>query len=442
MKLTVFLKSPCWYAGALVLVVMSASRAHTAEPLFPPVAAATDRSIEAMVAETLEKNPELKFYEAEIAAARAGRRSAGSLGNPELNVGIGQKTVRGAGLSEEGVAWSASLMQPFEWPGRVGLRKTIANRDLELAQLGLAQFRSALAGRVRSLAHSLAVAQQRAVASRVVAGRLNELRDTLVARDPAGLTPLLETRVIEASSVKAEHTAAEAEHDVEHLSIELNYWRGQSPNAPVRVATAAPRFPPPPGLEEAYAAAATNNFDLRLRIAEMEQQGFKVALARNERFPSIAVGPAISEERAGGRERIIGLAISLPLPLWQDNRAKVDTAEARRAQAEATLESARRRLERDVADYRHKYEHALGVLAKLRPDAIPHFQEAAELADRHYRLGAVPLATYVELQRQYVEAVEALLDARKEAVEAAGQLELLTGLPLLPVGAGAKEDAK
>jgi hypothetical protein len=34
--------------------------------------------------------------------------------------------------------------------------------------------------------------------------------------------------------VKAEHTAAEAEHDVEHLSIELNYWRGQSPNAPVR----------------------------------------------------------------------------------------------------------------------------------------------------------------------------------------------------------------
>lgn len=442
MKLPVFLKSPLSFVSASMVLLIPAFVARAAETSSSLVPAATERSIEAIVIEALETNPELKFYEAEIAAARAGRRSAGSLGNPELTIGIGQKTVRGGGLSEEGVAWSASLLQPFEWPGRVGLRKAIANRDVELARLGLAQFRSALAGRVRSLAHALAVAQQRAAATRVVAGRLNELRDTLVARDPAGLTPLLETRVIEASSVKAEHAAAEAEHDVEHLSIELNYWRGQSPNAPVQVAKAPPQFPPPPGLEEAYAAAATNNFELRLRIAELEQQGFKVALARNERFPSFAVGPSISEERAGGRERIIGLAVSLPLPLWQDNRAKADTAEARRAQAEAALGSARRRLERDVADYRHKYEHALGVLAKLRPDAIPHFQEAAELADRHYRLGAVPLATYVELQRQYVEAVEALLDARKEAVEAAGQLELLTGLPLLPVGVGAKENTK
>ena len=146
----------------------------------------------------------------------------------------------------------------------------------------------------------------------------------------------------------------------------------------------------------------------------------------------------ISEERAGDRERIIGLSISAPLPLWQNNRAKVEVVEARRAQAEAVLENARRQLERDVADYAHKYEHALGVLAKWRPDAIQHFQEAAELADRHYRLGAVPVSTYVELQRQYVEAIDALLDARKEALAAAQRLESLTGLPM-PLRVPAKE---
>ena len=46
------------------------------------------------------------------------------------------------------------------------------------------------------------------------------------------------------------------------------------------------------------------------------------------------------------------------------------------------------------------------------PDSVGRFKEAAELADRHYRLGAVPVATYVELQKQYLEAVEALLDDR------------------------------
>lgn len=40
------------------------------------------------------------------------------------------------------------------------------------------------------------------------------------------------------------------------------------------------------------------------------------------------------------------------------------------------------------------------------------------------------MSTYVELQKQYFEAVESLLDTKKEALEAAQRLELLTGLTL------------
>jgi cobalt-zinc-cadmium efflux system outer membrane protein len=392
--------------------------------------------MEALVVEALEKNPELKFYEAEITAARARAKSAGRLASPELDAGVGHKRATDSNnrFVGEGVAWSVGLKQPFEWPGRLGLRKAIANRDVSLAELGLARFRSALANQVRAVAHDLAVAQKRAAASRTVAERLRELRETVVAREPSGLTPLLETRVIEASEVKAEHAAAEAEHDVEHLVIELNYLCGQPPATSLRVGEAPLQFSAAPPLNELYAAAATNNFELRLRVAEFEQQGFRIALAKNERFPGFSVGPVISEERSGDRERIIGVALSVPLPLWQNNRAQVEIAEARRAQAEATLDSARRRLERDVTDQAFKYEHALGVLAKWRPDAIKHFREAAELADRHYRLGAVPVTTYVELQRQYVEAVEALLEARKEALVAAHQIESLSGLPIVDRG--------
>ena len=388
-------------------------------------------AIDQLVSEALRSNPELKFYEAELTAARAEARYARKLSPPELEGSIGQKSARNVGVADEGVAWSVALRQPIEWPGRLGLRKAIANRDIELAELGLQQFRATLAGKVRSAAHNLSVAQQRVASSRPVANRLRELRETLMVRDPAGVTPLLETRLIEATEVKAEHAAAEAEHDLEHLAIELNYLRGQPPTTALRVAENPLQFGPVPELTELYAAAATNNFELRLRIAELEQQGFKVALARNERFPALSIGPFISEERAGDRERIIGLSISAPIPLWRDNRAKVEVAEARRVQAESILENARRQLERDVADYAHKYEHALGVLAKWRADAIEHFQQAAELADRHYRLGAVPVSTYVELHRQYVEAVDALLDARKEALAAAQQLELLTGIKAL-----------
>jgi cobalt-zinc-cadmium efflux system outer membrane protein len=103
-------------------------------------------SLDALVAEVLERNPEVNFYKAEIAAAKGARRTAGTMANPELSSQIGVKRAQdtGTGLSGEGLAWSVSVLQTFEYPGRLALRKAIANRQIEAAQLGYEQFRAAL----------------------------------------------------------------------------------------------------------------------------------------------------------------------------------------------------------------------------------------------------------------------------------------------------------
>jgi len=54
----------------------------------------------------------------------------------------------------------------------------------------------------------------------------------------------------------------------------------------------------------------------------------------------------------------------------------------------------------------------------------------------------VPIATYVELQKQYLEAVEALLDTKTEALEAGQGLELLTGVSLSITNGTPKENSK
>jgi cobalt-zinc-cadmium efflux system outer membrane protein len=399
-------------------------------------------TLDALVADALEKNPELRFYEAEIKAAHAGRKTAGLLANPEFNGSVGQKSVRGGGLSAEGVAWSVSVVQPFEWPGRIGLRKAIANRDVELAELGLRRFRVALTGRVRALAFGLFAAQEKAAAAREVAERFQALREVLVQRDAAGLTPLLETRVIEATELTMQRKASEAMLATQASLLELNQLRGVAPTAHLSVASTDLAFRPAENIETLIALARTNNFELRLRAVELAQQGFRVELAKNERFPAISVGPSISEERAGDRERIIGVGVSLPLPLWNRNKGNIETAVARQMQAEVSLNVTERDIQRKVVEAALTYETKRREMAKWRPDSVQHFKEAAELADRHYRLGAVPISTYVELQKQYLEAVEGLLDTKKEALEAAQQLELLTGLPLPLAPTDAKEEKK
>lgn len=405
-----------------VLLATSAVRAQTNS------VAPASRSIDSLVAEALANNPELKFYEAEITAAQAGRKAAGSLANPELNGSVGRKTAGGSGLSAEGVAWSVSLVQPFEWPGRIGLRKAIANRDIELARLGYERFRAALAARVRTLAYTLETAQEKAEAAREVAERFKALREVLVQRDPAGLTPLLETRVIEATELTMQRRANEAALALQSARLELNQLRGVSPDTQMIPAPAPLTFRPVDGLEKFQTLARTNNFELRVRAVELAQQGFRVALAKNERYPTLSAGPTFSEENASDRERIIGVGISLPLPLWNRNTANIETARARQLQAEASFRTAEREVERRVAEAALTYQSKLRAMAQWRPDAVEHFRAAAEVADRHYRLGAVPVATYVELQQKYLDAVESLLDTKKEALEAAQTLELLTGL--------------
>src|SRR5207245_2927339 len=129
-------------------------------------ASTNEVSVESLVREALARNPELNFYKAEIAAAKGERRTAGTFANPELSSQVGAKHARNAqsGLTGEGLAWSVSVLQTFEYPGRLALRKAIANRQIELAELGYAQFRAALVAKTRSAAFAVFEGQEKAAA--------------------------------------------------------------------------------------------------------------------------------------------------------------------------------------------------------------------------------------------------------------------------------------
>jgi cobalt-zinc-cadmium efflux system outer membrane protein len=179
------------------------------------------------------------------------------------------------------------------------------------------------------------------------------------------------------------------------------------------------------------AAANTNNFELRTRAAELVQQGFRVELARNERWPAFEVGPMTMGQDGSSLDRIVGVGVAFPLPLWRPRAANIAASEAKRQQAVAVLAVARREVERRVLSASRGYDSRIAELAHWRSDVVAQFESAAELADRHYRLGAVPATTYVELQKQYLDAVEAHLDTRREALAALVELEQATGLDLI-----------
>jgi len=424
-----FYRSPLVRSLGAIILIAASLRAQTPPAESPPV------QLTALVAEIAGNNPELKFYESEIGAAKAVTRSAGALNDPSISLDLGRKRVKDSAgmLVGSGAAWSVSVTQTFEWPGRLALRKAIANRNVELAELGFARFQNALSARARTLAYTLHGANEEAAAIREVADRFSALKETFLARDPAGVTPLLETRVIEAGELALQRRATEAELAVQAALIELNQLRGAPPGASLRIAAPVLKLNDVPATDALLTAARENNFDFKVRRLELEQQGFQVQLARNERYPAISVSPFYSQEKAGDRETVIGIGLSVPLPVTGRTRSAIDVAEVRRRQAETAALVAQRELEREVLTAANAFAIKLAESRRWAPDSVKKFREAAELADRHYRLGAVPIATYVELQKSYLDAVEALLDTQREALEAGLKLQQITGLDFNPV---------
>jgi cobalt-zinc-cadmium efflux system outer membrane protein len=334
-------------------------------------------------------------------------------------------------MAGEGAMWVASVRQSFEWPGRLGLRKAIANQDVALSTLGLEAFRRELSGKVRENALGLASAEEKSRVARAVADRFRALREVLVQRDPAGIAPQLEVRILEATELTLRRRASEFALAVDAERVRLNLLRGAALDAPLQVKRVLPELPERPALDRLMAAANTNNFELRTRAAELVQQGFRVDLARNERWPAFEVGPMTMGQDGSTQDRIVGVGVAFPLPLWRPRTANVAAAEAKRQQAVAVLAVARREVERRVVSAARSYDSRLAELAHWRSDVVSQFESAAELADRHYRLGAVPATTYIELQKQYLDAVEAHLDTRREALAALLELEQATGLSLV-----------
>ncbi len=380
-----------------------------------------------LIAEVLQKNPEIAYYEAAIAVASGQRMDAGKLANPELTTQL----ARWSPAAGDGASWQAGISQTFEWPGRLGLRKAIADGSIQIARIGLEAFKASLAAKTRILAVEMLMAQEKTSATDAAIARVSGVISVLVQRDPSSPAPLLETRILEANAVILCREASKTRQAMDAARVELNLLRGIRADAALTITPVDFKLPSCQPLPKLLAFADRNNFDIRSRQTELRQQGFAVDLARNEKGPAITVAPFIAGQKAGSdRETTAGLSLSIPLPLWNHNKGNEATAKARCQQAETSLLVTIRDVAKQITLHRLAYTRQTDEMAQWRPDVMASFREAAESADRHYQLGAISVSTYLEMQKSYLEALDALQNTRAEALTSLLNLELLTGLNL------------
>jgi len=272
------------------------------------------------------------------------------------------------------------------------------------------------------------LAQERLTAIREVAARFEVLSNVLAQRESTGVTSELEARIIEGSALTLRRQEREAELAAKMPLAQLNQLRGQPVNAPLQLPSAQVGVTVLPALPRLLQSARAYAVEIRIRETELAQQGIKVSLSKNERYPAVTVGPFYSFEKAADQEQQAGIGLSLPLPLWDRNTGNIETSKAREQQAQASLLITQRDVERRVAESAAILQAKHDEIDKWQADTLSKLREAAESSDRNYRLGAVPISIYVETQKQYLEITGTLLDIKKDALQSAQELEILTGL--------------
>lgn len=372
-------------------------------------------TIEELTAVAVERSSAIKAMRAEIEAAHALRGQAAIRPSPELSASAGFKDAP----EDTGFEVEAEVLFPWERGGKRPARVALSESELALAEAEMAQVQRDLQLQVHSLAYAFLVASTDASVASETAERSRTLIEMLKERPVAGPALLLELRVIEASLAEFQNTAIEFEAQRKTAQSALNILLGQDPDEPLHLVgkLTAPddRFDRDQLLRAIDALPA-----VRKRLAQLNKAAAEITARRGESKRDIQIGPYVSYEEAGESETVVGLAMELPLG-GNRNASEVAAAESRQTGAEAQLEAERSAMAAEIIERLTHYEAALKHLDAVPARLVEDMHAAADLADRQYRLGAIPVQLFLEVQRELLAVQQlrhtALLEARQLAAE-------------------------
>lgn len=397
-------------------------RQWTAQPLGPDDA----------VRVALVNNPRLKAEYARLGFAAADVYEAGRLGNPRLSASM-------LFVDEPGLADKVDfgLAQSFTNLLLLPARSRYAEGQFERVKALVAAAVLDLAAEVEAAYFGLAGARQVAAMRQAAARAAAASADLAQRLFDAGNISRRELALEKAAAAQAQLAADDAAADATRARIALGRLLGlPAPDARWDIAGGLPApVAEEDTLESLIKRADAARLDLAAARSEVAARADALGVTRRFRYlGEVEVG--IQGERDTDRTRHLGPALSLELPLFNQNADDVARAEAELARAEGELAA----LEVDVASAVHdahaQVQAAKARAARYRTALIPQREEivARTQEEVNYMLeGAFELLL---MKQQEYDAYQGYLESVRDYWLARVELARAVGAPL-PSGAQA-----
>lgn len=375
-------------------------------------------------------NPALRAAQANLSAAEGQLTDARGLlwNNPQLSVEAVQRRVPRPGLNEDRrYEWDAGLSQTFEIAGQQGHRRDAAEQELQALQTVVQETRRQVRAEVEQRFVRVLALQQRIVVERDAVKLIEDSATVVQKRVKAGEDNRLDGNLATVEAERARNQLALSGEQLTDaraaLASALQLTPESQPEVSGELATATAKYT----LDQLLTTAGERP---QLRVLALREGAAKsrLNLERASVYPDVTLGVSTGREGPGdAREKLVGIRVSVPLPLFRRNAAGIGKASTELAQTQIDKQTGERDTRAQVRALWLRVESLGARVQRLTEVVQPKLDDNQRLSAKAYREGEIGLLQLIVVNRQVLDGRRDLLDARTELRLANIALEAAAG---------------
>jgi cobalt-zinc-cadmium efflux system outer membrane protein len=379
------------------------------------------------VQEALKNNPDLQEARQERIAAQGKLDQAALLlgSNPVIEGTSSKKKYTEDAGGEEFKNYEVRVSQEFEIAGQRGLRKDAAEKGLEKTEQEIRNMERILVAEVKdAFAQALAARRKKDLAEET-AKLQEELYTFAEVKFKAGEVAALEMNLASVELGKAKRDLLQASREERAAILALQALLGLKPDGAFTVQGELPaEVPTVPAKEGLKQLAASRRPDIKAASADVESSKSAMRLAGRSAFPNFTLSGFVERDE---RANITGLALSVPLPLFNRNQAQRGEARARAEQANIRQASLDKAIDRELEDAYASLVTAAEELGLFKKEILDKALENLDLMNLSYKEGKIGFFEVRLAQKDTLDAQLSYLDSQLRAQLAINALEKATG---------------
>jgi cobalt-zinc-cadmium efflux system outer membrane protein len=369
----------------------------------------------------------------EVEAATARRLAVSALlpANPVLSLAGARRSIPRAADSFD---WDATLSQEFEVAGQRAVRRDAARAEITAQEKRVSLARREVAASAwQAFFEVLSAREEQRLTSNLMAAT-QTLATAARARADNGLIPPIESDVADASAVRvlqAKFAATRRLKTAETLLVSLLGLDAARTNVEVQG-----DLVPIAGLEHLAASRMTKATTERPEVLALQAEQRALQLRANAYRRARIPNPTLSifAREDGFNERVVGLGVSLPIPLpgniGHTYLGEIAEAEALAQRVGTDRERIQRALRLEFMTALQAYDSRKQEIEAFTPEKLARAEESLRALGQAVEAGRLSVRDAVVAQQALIEFLQANLAARRAVCLASVELARAASLPL------------